>query len=1253
MIHTRPNPYPGPRSFQKDEKLYGRQRETWELLNLLIAERIVLLSSPSGAGKTSLVQAALLPELLNEGFRVLPVMRPGLLPDQPAPGANRYVLSLLLALEGDRPDGEQLLLTELAGLTLSAYLQRAWPIPADDDWHGDVLIFDQFEEVLTVDPSDREAKHAFFAQVGEALRDRNRWAIFSMRDEFVAALDPYLRPIPARFNTSHRYRLDLLGPEAARQAMQGPAADQDPPVVFSDTAARRLADDLRRVQVQLPDGTTEAMLGPFIEPVQLQVVCRRLWDNLAPDDRTIGVDDLKAVGDVDAALRGYYADTVARVAGETHLRERALREWIDRQLITESGIRGQVLMGTDSSGGLANAAVWPLVNAHLVRAEQRRAATWFELAHDRLIAPVRADNAAWFETHLSTLQRQAALWRDQGQPDGLLLAGEALSEAERWQTAQSEPLETWETAFLEESRKAWAQAERERRQNRLIRRLAVVAAAIAIIAVAAALYAAYQTNVANVQAAIAAQQSQLAKEQAAIADQQSKLAEERAVIADEQSKLAKEQAAIAKTQSELASARELAAAAVTNLDRDAELSLLLALQAGESAVTTEGEDALRQALQAARLSQRLPASDQTTQRVAYGPGGRQLAVLAEDGRVEMWQTQPSGGGTRTADERPLWANDVISGAKGFDLAYSPDGTLVATTHGDGTARLWDASTGEPKATLEATLSERLPGVYSAAFSHDGRTVATGGQDRVLRLWDVDSPGEAVQELYGHTGDIFDVTFAPGDERLATAGADGMVFLWDATTGDELAAWQAHDDAVYAVDISPDGKRLVTASQDKTVIVWDITGEETQELQTLFDHTNSVSDARFSPDGMCLATTGADRTAKLWDAQTGQLLLNLPGLEDWGTAVAFHPADQPAAAADSPYRCGQTLATASQDGAVRLWNIGPNHEGTLFVGHDGPVESAAFSPDGRRVATGSDDGTARIWDVATGREELSLPRQEDRINRVAYSPDGKVVATASWDGTARVYDSASGELLATLAEPRAETVQSIAFSPDGTLAATANEDARGRGSVVLWEVASGQPRHSWGHEGPMYGATFNQDGSRLVATGSGGQIHVYDVDGGEPLISLRHGDQVVYDGAFSPDGKLLATASWDGTTQLWSMPAGELLQTLHGHRDRLYGVQFSPDGETLATSSADHTVRLWDVATGEVVRTLPGPEFNGLQFNPDGSALVAGGEDGTARIYTLDLAELKTAAANRLTRTWTVEECLQYLHTDQCPAGTDE
>ena len=207
--------------------------------------------------------------------------------------------------------------------------------------------------------------------------------------------------------------------------MQQPAAEEN--VSFSDEAAAKLTDDLRTVKVQQPNGSMAESLGHYVEPVQLQVVCLRLWDKPGVlDDEIIDVSDLEDIGDVDEALRGYYADTTASVAAETDVRERTIREWVDRQLINEGGIRGQVLMGEEQSQGLDNNAIWLLVNAHLVRAEQRRGATWFELAHDRLIEPVRTDNAAWFDAHLSTLQRQAALWQQESRPAGLLLQDEAL-----------------------------------------------------------------------------------------------------------------------------------------------------------------------------------------------------------------------------------------------------------------------------------------------------------------------------------------------------------------------------------------------------------------------------------------------------------------------------------------------------------------------------------------------------------------------------------------------------------------------------------------------------------------------------------------------------------------------------------------------------------------------------------------------------------------------------------------------------------
>lgn len=410
-MNLRSNPYVGPRAFNTGERLYGRAVETERLFNLLLAERIVLFYSPSGAGKTSLLQAALIPRLQEEGYRVSPPLRV----NEPLPAGlegNRYVYSVLRALEEARPAEERLTPAVLAALTLGDYLaQREAETPPDEVPDGEVLLFDQFEEALTVDPTDQDTKTAFFAQVGAALRERHRWALFALREDYLAALEPYLRVIPTRGKAT--FRLDLLGVDAARAALQEPARAAG--VTFDDDAAIQVVDDLRRVQVQQLDGTTAPALGPAVEPVQLQVVAYRLWESLPPDAKTIGLDALAGLGDVNRALRDYYAQSVARIAAETGVNERAIREWVERQLITEQGRRDLVARGPESSGGLANAAIARLESAHLVRAEQRAGTTWYELAHDRLVEPLQTDNAEWFAEHLSLLQRQAALW-DEGEP---------------------------------------------------------------------------------------------------------------------------------------------------------------------------------------------------------------------------------------------------------------------------------------------------------------------------------------------------------------------------------------------------------------------------------------------------------------------------------------------------------------------------------------------------------------------------------------------------------------------------------------------------------------------------------------------------------------------------------------------------------------------------------------------------------------------------------------------------------------------
>lgn len=441
------SPYVGPRSFDVGESnvFFGRERELQRLTDRLIAARVVLLHAPSGAGKTSLIQTGLIPRLRIEDFTVLPTIRLGYEPPSGLAGANRFVLSMLLCLEEGQSMDANLPLDQLASMSLAHYLGQRLSTSETSDV---VLIIDQLEEVLTIDPADRPASAQFFAQLGEALRDKRIWALLAIRDEYVGALAPYLSLLPEQLNT--RLRIDLLSVEGARSALVGPARSAG--VDFNDAAAAMLIDDLRRMRIQRPDGSFEEVLGPTVEPVQLQVVGLRLWRRLFGQTETavstITEADVQLVGDVNSVLSDFYNEQVARVAQATGVQERSIRNWFEVRLMTADRLRNQVLRESVESAGLSNQVIAQLIDAYLVRAEQRRGATWYELAHDRMIAPIVQSNSIWRERALSVFQRQAALWAEQGRPDGLLLRGAALEEAEQWVSANPEALTREESEFL-------------------------------------------------------------------------------------------------------------------------------------------------------------------------------------------------------------------------------------------------------------------------------------------------------------------------------------------------------------------------------------------------------------------------------------------------------------------------------------------------------------------------------------------------------------------------------------------------------------------------------------------------------------------------------------------------------------------------------------------------------------------------------------------------------------------------------------
>ena len=329
---------------------------------------------------------------------------------------------------------------------------------------------------------------------------------------------------------------------------------------------------------------------------------------------------------------------------------------------------------------------------------------------------------------------------------------------------------------------------------------------------------------------------------------------------------------------------------------------------------------------------------------------------------------------------------VLSGHKGRveDLAFSPDGSTLATGADEPTARLWDVATGRPKA--------KLPGrglfgtVESLSFSPDGRVLATRGL-KTVRLWDART-GEPKWTLKGGKGRIIGYSFSP-DSRIVAVTSDQSfsVPLWDVETGrlrasldlPKMKAWGAG-----SVAFSPDGRTLANVSASSLAYIWDLTAGKISHV--LEGHGETIDVLAFSPDGSLLATGGKDYSVQLWDVTTGRRVARLQHAGHV-LRLAFS-------------RDGRYLATGCDDRTALLWDV-KSAELIAELPHRGTVWSLAFSPDGSLLATGSDnEKVVKIWDTATGRLRAELTGGQ---YPVAFSPDGLTLATAGGKNTALLWD----------------------------------------------------------------------------------------------------------------------------------------------------------------------------------------------------------------------------------------------------------